>query len=306
MAGSMRDIKRRIKSVTSTKQITHAMELVASAKLRKIRAKADARREYTKHMIECMHVIANGLSNDSLNAFLKPNVSDNDLYVVVAADKGLAGGFNSNLFKFAKDEMQKSEKFSVIAVGNKAIDYYKRNSLDVLGTYSGRSESPDFSLARELGRCISTLFIEGKVNNVYIVYNRFISVISQKPTLIKLIPLSADEMRTEEDIIDTKTQEIGLGVDHEKVKKLGSVMTFEPGAEELAEWLIPTYLVNAVYGALLESGAGELAARRIAMENATDNANEIMEDLTLDFNRARQGAITQEITEIVSGAEAIS
>lgn len=305
MAGSMRDINRRIKSVSSTKQITHAMELVAGAKLRKTRQKADARREYTKYMIKCMKLIAGALKNDSQNTFLTRNACDKDLYIVVTSDKGLAGGFNSNLLKFAGEKMAGSGQKAVVAIGSKAIEYFKRRKTEILGSYAGGSESPEFDLAREIGRAVSTLFIDGDVNNIFIIYNRFVSVISQKPTMIKLAPLTADEMKHADDKIDSFSAGSTAGTD-DKVGHMAAVMTFEPSAEEIADWLIPTYLVNAVYGALLESSAGELAARRIAMENATDNADEIMDDLTLLYNRARQGAITQEITEIVSGAEAIS
>ncbi len=305
MAESMRDIKNRIKSVNSTKQITHAMQLVASAKLRKTREKADARRAYTKHMIECMHIIAEGIQGDSQNIFLKNNGADKDLYIVVTSDKGLAGGFNSNLLKFASAEIAKSENAAVCAVGHKALDYFARRKTEVVASYIGESEAPELTLARNIGTAVTSMFIEEKVNNVYIIYNRFVSVMSQTPEIVKLLPLSGDGLN-ESDKVDTVAYTEGLNIDNEKVDSLKSVMCFEPDAESLADWLIPKYFDNAIYGALLESAAGELAARRMAMENATDNADELIGDLTLQYNRARQGAITQELTEIISGADAIS
>lgn len=305
MADSMRDIKSRIQSVNSTKQITHAMQLVASAKLRKTRDKADARRAYTKHIIETMHVIANGLASDVQNVFLNPTSSDCDLYIVISSDKGLAGGFNSNVLKFAEQQMHNSKNPAVCAVGRKAVEYFTRRKYNILGSYVGQSEDPNLTLARSIGSAATTLFTEQKVNNVYIVYNRFASILSQVPEIIKLLPLTSEEMKTE-DKVDTVTYTEGMSLDNDKIKKLNQNILFEPNAEYLADYLIPKYFDNAIYGALLESAAGELAARRMAMENATDNANEIIDGLTLKYNRVRQTAITQEITEIVSGADAIS
>ena len=305
MADSMRDIKRRIKSVTSTKQITHAMQLVASAKLRHARQQADARRAYTKYVIETMHTIASALGNEEPNVFLKPNGCEKDLYVVITSDKGLAGGFNSGLLKFAAETMKQSEKTAVVVAGAKGLDFFRRRNYEILGSYIGESDKANFALASRIGKAVTTLFLEGKVGNIYIVYNRFVSVISQKPTVVKLLPLTKDEMANKADEIDTDT----FTEDAEKGKEAAPAdiryMIFEPSAAYLAAELLPSYVDNAVYGALLESTAGELASRRMAMENATDNADEIIGELSLDYNRARQGAITQEITEIVSGAEAI-
>ncbi len=304
MAESMRDIKGRIKSVNSTKQITHAMQLVASAKLRKTREKADARRAYTKHIIECMHIIGDGLQTDTQNVYLNENESDRDLYIVITSDKGLAGGFNSNVLKFAYSQIQKSENPAVCAVGAKAIDYFTRRKIDILASYAGESENPSLVLARNIGSAVTTMFLEQKVNNVYIVYNRFVSVMSQVPEIVKLLPVNADDMG-KNDEIDTVSKTEGLTEDKTDISDL-KVMIFEPDAEYLADYLIPKYFDNAIYGALLESAAGELAARRMAMESATDNANELIDELTLQYNRARQGAITQELTEIIGGADAIS
>ncbi|MBR5309820.1 MAG: ATP synthase F1 subunit gamma [Oscillospiraceae bacterium] len=306
MADSMRDIKRRIKSVTSTKQITHAMQLVASAKLRNARMKADARRAYTNYVIETMHMIAGALEREEPNAFLKANGCKKDLYIVVTSDKGLAGGFNSGLLKFTAETMKQSEECAVMVSGAKGLDYFRRRNYEILGSYIGESDEANLGVANKIGKAATTLFLDGKVGNVYIMYNRFVSVISQKPTMIKLLPLSREEMENKVDEIDTETAsgeykpESGV-IDNTAVKN----MIFEPSASYLANSLIPAYVDNAIYGALLESAAGELASRRMAMENATDNADEIIADLSLAYNRARQGAITQEITEIVSGANAI-
>ncbi len=306
MADSMRDIKRRIKSVTSTKQITHAMQLVASAKLRNARTKADARRAYTNYVIETMHMISGALEREEPSAFFKANGCEKDLYIVVTSDKGLAGGFNSGLLKFTAEAMKQSKECAVIVSGAKGLDYFRRRNYEILGSYIGESDEASLGVANSIGKAATTLFLDGKVGNIYIMYNRFVSVISQKPTMIKLLPLSREELANKADEIDTETAigeykpESGL-FGNEPAKN----MIFEPSANYLANMLIPSYIDNAVYGALLESAAGELASRRMAMENATDNADEIIADLSLAYNRARQGAITQEITEIVSGANAI-
>lgn len=306
MAESMRDIKRRIKSVTSTKQITHAMQLVASAKLRHARQQADARRAYTDYVISTMHRIATALKSEEPNAFLNSSPSDKDLYIVVTSDKGLAGGFNSGLLKYAVEAMKQSKKLAVAVAGAKGLDFFKRRNYEILGSYIGESDEASFALASRIGKAATTLFLDGKVGNVYVVYNRFVSVISQKPTMVKLLPLSVDEMRDKQDDIDTDTFNGDHKAETDKVSENElKYMIFEPSAAYLANRLIPSYIDNAIYGALLESAAGELASRSMAMESATDNADELISGLSLDYNRARQGIITQEITEIVSGAEAV-
>ncbi len=306
MADSMRDIKRRIKSVTSTKQITHAMQLVASAKLRNARMKADARRAYTNYVIETMHMISGALEKEEPSVFFKPNGCKKDLYIVVTSDKGLAGGFNSGLLKFTAEAMKQSKECAVMVSGSKGLDYFRRRNYEILGSYIGESDEASLGVANSIGKAATTLFLDGKVGNIYVMYNRFVSVISQKPAMIKLLPLSREELATKVDEVDTET---AVGEYKPESRLFGDEpaknMIFEPSADYLANLLIPSYIDNAIYGALLESAAGELASRRMAMENATDNADEIIADLSLAYNRARQGAITQEITEIVSGANAI-
>ena len=188
---------------------------------------------------------------------------------------------------------------------SKGLDFFKRRNYEILGSYVGDSDEADFGNAARIGKAATTLFLEGKVGRVYIIYNRFVSVMTQKPTIVRLLPLTISEMQSKADEIDTETMNGEYKAEEGLLPKPAQCMLFEPSAVYLAAKLIPSYINNAVYGALLESAAGELASRRMAMENATDNADEIIDDLSLAYNRARQGAITQEITEIVSGAEAI-
>ena len=252
-----------------------------------------------------MHMIAQALENEEPNVFLEQNASKKDLYIVITSDKGLAGGFNSGLLKFAVEVMQQSEEKAVAVSGAKGLDFFKRRNYEILGSYIGGSDEADFTAAARIGKAATTLFLEGKVGRVYIIYNRFVSVITQKPTIVRLLPLTINEMKNKADEIDTETANGEYTAESGVLPKPAQCMIFEPNAVYLAAKLIPSYINNAVYGALLESAAGELASRRMAMENATDNADEIIDDLSLAYNRARQGAITQEITEIVSGAEAI-
>ena len=256
MADSMRDIKRRIKSVSSTKQITHAMQLVASAKLRHARSQADARRAYTNYIIETMHMIAQALENEEPNVFLEQNASKKDLYIVITSDKGLAGGFNSGLLKFAVEVMQQSEEKAVAVSGAKGLDFFKRRNYEILGSYIGGSDEADFTAAARIGKAATTLFLEGKVGRVYIIYNRFVSVITQKPTIVRLLPLTINEMKNKADEIDTETANGEYTAESGVLPKPAQCMIFEPNAVYLAAKLIPSYINNAVYGALLESAAG--------------------------------------------------
>ena len=201
--------------------------------------------------------------------------------------------------------MQQREEKAVAVSGAKGLDFFKRRNYEILGSYIGDSDEADFGNAARIGKAATTLFLEGKVGRVYIIYNRFVSVMTQKPTIVRLLPLTISEMQSKADEIDTETMNGEYKAEEGLLPKPAHCMLFEPSAVYLAAKLIPSYINNAVYGALLESAAGELASRRMAMENATDNADEIIDDLSLAYNRARQGAITQEITEIVSGAEAI-
>lgn len=311
MPNSMRDIKRRIKSVTSTRQITHAMELVAGAKMRGARQLSEARQAYTDYMIDTLHLMARALDNEEPNVFLKQNGCEKDLFIVLTSDKGLAGGFNSGLLRFASEIMEKSPSYAVIACGTKGAEYFRRNGAEVLASFTDSSDTASLGMAAEIGKKARELFLSKQAGHISIIYNQFVSAISQKPALVHLLPLSPDELATAEDEISLIGKEDGeSGINYERTDFFDGInpsfMIFEPSAARIAEKLIPSYVDNAIYGALLESAAGELAARRLAMENATGNADEIIDGLELAYNRARQGAITQEITEIVSGAEAIS
>lgn len=286
MAGvGMNDIKRRIKSVNSTKQITKAMELVASSKLRKARERVEKTRPY-------FHAITNTVQDIFSNAtnlkheFIKEREIKKSCYIVITSDRGLCGGYNANAIKMAVKAMEGKNEVSVITVGQKSRDYFRSRKYDSDGEYINISENPNFSDAKSISNLVTNMYIKGMVDEVFVIYTQFISTINQKPEIIRLLPLTGE--KKEED----STEEF-------------EYIDYEPSAGAVLSYLVPKYVESTIYGALVESAASEQGARRVAMENATDNAEEMIDNLTLTYNRARQAAITQEIAEIVGGAEAL-
>lgn len=283
----MQDIKRRIKSVNSTKQITKAMELVSSAKLRKAREKLQKTRPYFNTIGRTVEEIMSS-TRGIQHEFLKPREVKKTGYIVISADRGLAGGYNANVIKAAVNHMEKKEKVSVITIGQKARDFFRKRGYDLDGEFTHISEDPYFSDAQNIGRLVIELYRQELVDEVYLVYTEFVSTINHKPKLIKLLPIEGSATADE----NTTKEAIGL-------------MEYEPSPEVVLNYLIPKYIDSMIYGALVESSVSEQGARRVAMESATDNATEMISDLELEFNRARQASITQEIAEIVGGAEAL-
>lgn len=286
MAGmGMRDIKRRIKSVNSTKQITKAMELVSSAKLRRARERVEKSRPYFETIKATVQDIFSNATNLK-HEFVNEREIKKSCFIVITSDRGLCGGYNSNAIKMAVTGMREKEAVSVITVGQKARDYFRAKKYDSDGEFIHISENPSFADARRLSNLVIQLYERKMADEVYIVYTQFISTINQKPQSIRLLPLARE----------TKS---------DRVKKEFEYVDYEPSPEAVLNYLVPKYIESTIYGALVESAASEQGARRVAMENATDNAEEMIDDLTLTYNRARQAAITQEIAEIVGGAEAL-
>lgn len=284
MAESTRDIKRRIKGITNTKQITKAMELVSSAKLRKAREKLEKTRPYFNTVYDSINEILSTTKNIH-HPFLEVREVKKSLYVVITADRGLAGGYNSNIIRLVENEIRnKKDEALLIVIGYKGRDYFKRRGYNVVGEFVGITEEPYFSDAQKIGKMVMDLYKNKEVDEVKLASTTFISTISQESKLIKLLP-------------NENMKEV------EKVKT--SVVDYEPSPEEVLSYLIPKYIESTIYGALIESSCSEQGARRTAMESATDNAEEMIDELTLSFNRARQAAITSELSEIVAGAEAL-
>lgn len=289
MAENIRDIKRRIKSVNNTKQITHAMELVASSKLRKARQKAEGRRAYFETMLSSIQELA-AKSDGVKSIFLENNEGKKKVYIVITADRGLAGGYNSNVVRSVASSIDNKEDSSLITIGSRGRDYFKKRDYNIINEYIGITEQPSFYDAKGIGEEVTNLFKEKQVDEVYLAYTKFVSTITQKPELIKLLPLNKEDLNNEEEI---KNDDIPL------------IMQYEPSIEGLLAYLIPKYITSTIYGAMIESSASEQGARRMAMESATENANDMIDVLTLHYNRARQAQITQELTEIIGGAEAL-
>ena len=285
MAGAgMQDIKRRIRSVDSTKQITKAMELVSSAKLRRARMKVEENRPYFEKIEETIQGILPH-TKELKNPYIDQREIKKTGYIVITGDRGLCGGYNANAIKMALTHMEGRE-VSVIAVGQKGVTFFRKKGYDLDGEFVSISENPLFSDAKSIGKLAMELFQNEMIDEVNLVYTEFVSTINHTPRLINLLPLDQ--------------KEIPEGVEDER----DEVMTYEPSAEEVLEYLIPKYVESMIYGALIDASASEQGARRMAMESATDNAEEMIDDLNLKYNRARQASITQEISEIVGGAEA--
>lgn len=305
MAGlGMRDIKRRIKSVKSTKQITKAMEMVASAKLRKTRERLEQSRPYTRAWKQAVLGFLGELQ-DSLHPLVTPRQTvEKTGYIVIAGNRGLCGGYNANVTKKAWEHMQDKKQVKVMAVGTKSKDYFSNRGMDIPREYLDLTELPDFVAAQDIRQHCLTSFQAGDVDEVYMVYTHFNSTISYKPKVLKLIPLDDEALET-----CFKT-DLSLMQEHEEAKKAEldekwELTTYEPSEAEVLSRVVPGYLDSMIYGGLSESSVSEQAARRVAMESATNNAEDMIDKLQLQYNRARQAAITQEIAEIVGGAEAL-
>lgn len=281
---NMKDVKRRIKSVESTKQITKAMELVASSKLRKAKERAEKAQPFFRTLYETMCEIAG--TNAFNSQFVSKNIVKTCLVVVIAGDRGLAGGFNHNVLKLAAtriDEL-KSEGYDVkvLPVGKKSFEYFEKRKYELVNPCINVAEGMTIYKAQDIADYIIGMFKHGEIGKAELVYTTLVSALSQEPVHIKMLPLEC--------------------FDNTPKDKAVSLTIYDPSPEEVFDSLIPKYIDGMLYGAIVDSFAAEQAARRTAMESASDNAGEMIESLSLLYNRARQAQITQELTEIVSGS----
>ncbi len=291
---SMRDIKRRKESVQSTGQITKAMKLVSSVKLQKAKVGAEVSKPYFDAMYETVaDMIAK--SGQMSHPFLQKSQSEKKAVIVITSNRGLAGGYNSNVVKLVtKDERFDKENTVIYAVGTKGRDSLTRQGYELAGDNSEAINEPLFSDAMDIGKELLSKFTSGEIGEIYLAYTIFKNTVVQIPTMIKLLPIDAEDIVSEmedepEDAIDKIT-----------------LMNYEPEPEEALDAIIPKYINSLIYGGLVESHASENGARMQAMDSATSNAEEMISDLSLKYNRARQASITQELTEIIAGASAIS
>ena len=284
MAANMKAVKLRIKSVQSTMQITKAMELVASSKLRKAKERAEVCRPYFETMHQTLVDIAQG-NTDFSSVYARESGNEKRCYVLIAGDRGLAGGYNTNLFK-CLEAASVNQDFLVLPIGKKAVEYSKRNGFACVTESFG--EIADVSVADcfEMANLLCGEFKKGEFGHIDLCYTKFVSMLSQQPSAIPVLPMK--DLTYEQD-----------------TKCIRNLILYEPDASEVFDAIVPEYLAGLIYGAVCESVASELAARRTAMEAATNNAEEMIEKLNLHYNRARQASITQEITEIVGGAEGV-
>ena len=281
MAGvSTKEIKNRIRSMESTKQITKAMEMVAASKLRRAQAQVLNSRPY----FEILHATIRDIVRDTKDLsspYLQKREGNKVMYIVIAGDRGLAGGYNSNILKLVMTEIQGKEA-TVLPIGKKAVDYFRSHKVPMLTEVYAEAADVTigdcFSVAKQLSRA----FLEGQFDEVHVAYTNFVSVLTQTPATLQLLPLVREELK--------------------EGKTAVCETIYEPSSEEVFASIVPEYLGGILYGALCESRAAEQAARRSAMDSATQNAEDMIADLSLKFNRARQAAITQEITEIVAGS----
>jgi len=288
MAGmGTRDIKRKIKSVNNTKQITKAMELVSTAKLKKNKDRMDVTKPYFETVMDTVQGIIQN-EKSLKHEFINKREVKKTLYIVITADRGLCGGYNINAIKKAYEDITDINKATAIAIGKRAKGRFEKDGLHISEYFEGISEKPQFSDAQTIAKKALSMYKNEEVDEIKLIYSRLVSTISQEPTMIKLLPIEASE-------------EVKESIEEEVFE----FINYEPSPEAVLSYVIPKYIDSTVFGALVESSASEQAARRIAMENATDNAEDLIDSLTVTFNQARQAAITQEISEIVGGAEAL-
>ncbi|AHF11079.1 MULTISPECIES: ATP synthase F1 subunit gamma [Dehalobacter] len=281
MAG-VRDIRRRIRSVANMQQITKAMKMVAAAKLRKSQEKVIASRPYAKQL---QSVLARLVQNqaEARHPLLEKRPVEKVGYILVTSDRGLCGGFNTNLNRMTRSLLDEKTdvQAGLVAVGRKGIDFFTRRNIEIITQFTGLGDSPNYSQAKGIAKDVIGLYTRGELDEVYLVYSKFISVLSQEPTAIKLLPIEPS------------------------AEKASGSYIFEPEPQQMLDKLLPSYVESQIFSALLESKASEMGAKMTAMDSATENAKEMIGKLTLMMNRARQAAITKEISEIVGGAAAL-
>ncbi len=283
---SMRDIKRRKGSIQSTQQITKAMKLVSTVKLQKAKSRAEQSNPYFNYMYQTVTSML-ARSGNMTHPYLQAGSSSKKAVITIASNRGLAGGYNSNIVKLVTDSGISREDAKVYIIGRKARESLERKGYEITADYSDVIEGPTYGDAAEICKEVLGAFTRGEIGEIYLAYTHFKNTVSHEPTLMKLLPIEFDEAELKE--TDSNV-----------------LMNYEPNEDEALDLIIPKYLTSLFYGALVEAVASENGARMQAMDSATSNAEEMISDLTLKYNRARQGSITQELTEIIAGAEAIS
>jgi len=282
-----REIKLRMKSIKETKKITKAMKLMAAQKLKKSRLQLEQTLPFFKKVQETIADILLRTRDIDVKYFeqreTKPEKKT--MYIVIAGDRGLAGGYNSNVIKLAEKSIKDKNDSILVTVGHVTHSYFKRKNYSILNEFAYPSQNPSVYRAREIGEVVIEEFINGNVDEVYLVFTQMISALKLEPQAIRLLPLDIDNLKD----IDLSTPK-------------RATFLYEPSPNAVFDTLVPKYLKGLLYGALVESFTSEMSAKMTAMDSATSNADKMIKKLTLSYNRARQAAITQEISEIVGGA----
>jgi len=275
------DIRRRIRSVRNMQQITKAMKMVSAAKLRKAQLKLNAARPYANQLQGVLERLAQ-VQMDEVHPLLKKRPVQKVVYVLITSDRGLCGGYNANLIRKTSGLIAETkQEVKLVTVGRKGRDFFRRGKIESLGEYTGLGDNPSYNQAKEIAQAVVRLYVNGEADEVYIMYTEFVTAMTQRPAQIKLLPIDKPEGKQSKQYI------------------------FEPSPEEILSNLLPKYVETQIFRTILEGKASEQGARMTAMSSATDNAKDMIERLSLAMNRARQAAITTEISEIVSGAAAL-
>jgi len=282
---SMRDIKRRINSVESTRKITRAMKMVAAAKLRNSQKKAEDARAFFQKTRKILADIVEYTVDAREHPLLIKKDGKRHLYILITGDRGLCGAYNHRIIDLLENNISEQEETNLLTIGKKGSNYFNRRGFNIISEYIKIADYPDYGLAKRIGDEVISLYKDDIVDKVSLLYTHFDSALSQKPNVMSLLPVNSPE----------ETEEYKHKIDY----------IYEPSPVEVLDNLLPQYINNILYSALLESKASEYGARMTAMDSATENANEMIDELTLSYNRARQAEITTEITEIVGGAEAL-
>ena len=284
---SMRDIKRRKSSIQGTQQITKAMKLVSTVKLQRARSNAERSKSYFNCMFDTVNSILKRVGHIE-HKYLVSGESQKKAVIVITSNRGLAGGYNSNVIKLVTRHPEwKKEDLVIYPIGSKGHDTLARNGYDIRECENAIIDAPTYVDAMALSTRLLQSFADGEIGEIYLAYTAFKNTVSHVPTLLKLLPSNCEEVKQEE------------------ASKAEAIMNFEPEDVEALDMIVPKYITSLIYGALVEAVASENGARMQAMDNATSNAEDMISDLSLKYNRARQGSITQELTEIIAGAEAL-
>lgn len=314
---NLKDIRDRIKSVKNTKKITEAMRLVAAAKVRRAQDQVTASRPFADRLAQVLYGLQGRLKFEDANLpLLKQRDVDTVALLVVSGDRGLCGGYNANVIRRAENRAKELNASGInhkfVLVGRKATQYFQRREQPIEETFVGLDQVPNSSEASKIGDVLLSLFLSEEVDRVELIYTKFVSLVSSRPVVQTLVPLDPQGLEDADDEIFRLTSRGGeFTVEREVVdtpepQKLPTDMLFEQDPVQILDALLPLYLNNQLLRALQESAASELAARMTAMNNASENASELIGNLSLAYNKARQAAITQEILEVVGGAEALN